>query len=75
MTSCGDVEKRARVGLLCRVSFFDTARQVPLLLPVKGVAQAVKAKGSRTHAILKKSEWVIIEFLKGLLVTYWVYWW
>lgn len=67
VNSCGGMEKRARVELLCRVSF-DAARQVHLL-PVKGVAQAVKAKGSRTRAVLKKSE-LVIEFLKGLVVTY-----
>ncbi|KAK4312464.1 hypothetical protein Pmani_016127 [Petrolisthes manimaculis] len=54
VNSLGCVEKKARVGLLCKVSYFDSARQQVHLLLVKGTAHAVKAKGSRSRAVLKK---------------------
>ncbi|KAK3881366.1 hypothetical protein Pcinc_014197 [Petrolisthes cinctipes] len=54
VNSLGCVEKKARVGLICRVSYFDSARQQVHLLLVKGIAHAVKAKGSRSKAVLKK---------------------
>ncbi|XP_042218431.1 uncharacterized protein LOC121863739 [Homarus americanus] len=49
----GGVEKQAKVSLLCKVSFFDETSMDQVLV-VKGVAVAVKAKGSRTVATLKK---------------------
>lgn len=63
----GGLEKQAKVALLCKVSFFDEARKDKLMV-VRGVAVAVKAKGPRAVALLKRIKECSIGGERGLVL-------